>query len=79
ATAPVALDRIRYGRPRLGLVLSNGGPNVRLARHQFLAPLVRRTVHPGSGMAQIVADPQKTEVSRAENQALIQRFGHLPW
>lgn len=79
ATAPVAPDRIRAGRPRLGLVLSNGGPNVRLARHPFMTPLVRRTVHPGSGMAQIVADPEKYKLSMAENQTLIQRFGRLPW
>jgi hypothetical protein len=79
ATAPVALDRIRYGRPRLGLVLSNGGPNVRLGRHKFLAPLVRRTVHVGSGMAQIVADPEKRALSQSENDQLAERFGRLPW
>lgn len=79
ATAPVALDRVRYGRPRLGLVLSNGGPHVRLGRHNFLTPLVRRTVHLGSGMAQIVADPEKRAVSQAENQQLAERFGRLPW
>lgn len=79
ATAPIAQDWIEASRPQLADVMENSGGRVTLCRHASPWPLIVRTVHPNSGMAQIKADPVKGAESRAEYEALIKRFNRLPW
>ncbi len=79
STAPILPGLLQALRPRLHRALAFGGGCVTLQRHRYPAPLVRRMVHRGSGMAQIQLDPDKRAVSDAENQRLIDRFGRVPW
>ena len=79
STAPTIPSLLSTLRPRLHRALTFSGGCVTLRRHQYPAPLVRRMVHRGSGMAQIQLDPEKRAVSDAENQRLIDRFGRVPW
>lgn len=79
ATAPVQQNWIEASRPQLADVMENGGGQVTLCRHASPWPMIVRTVHPNSGMAQIQADPIKRAESRAEYEALKKRFDRLPW
>jgi hypothetical protein len=79
STAPLRPELVAILRPRLNLVLTNGGPNVRFRRHRFALPLVRRLVHEGSGMSQIQTQKPSFAISQAEHQRLAQRYGRLPW
>lgn len=42
-------------------------------------PLINRTVHAGSGMARIAAEPAAKAQSDAEYDTLIRRYGVIPW
>jgi glycosyltransferase involved in cell wall biosynthesis len=79
STAPLRSELVAILRPRLNFVLTHGGPNIRLRRHRFAVPLVRRLVHPGSGMSQIMTQKTSSAISQAEHKRLIQRYGRLPW
>lgn len=79
ATAPLQQHWIEASRPQIAELMEFGGGNVTLCRHASPWPLVVRTVHPNSGMAQIQADPVKGAESRAEVEKLKQLYGHLPW
>lgn len=79
STAPVDTRHIAQVRPWLMNALTLSGGNCRLGRHELPIPLVRRLVHSGSGMARIAADPALTEISRAESERLMARFGRIPW
>jgi len=79
ATAPLGHGHVAAMRPWLGRVLANGGPNVRLFRHAFLLPLVRRLAHSESGSAQTSKDASERATSEAEYERLTVRFGRIPW
>ncbi|AVP98142.1 glycosyltransferase family 2 protein [Ahniella affigens] len=79
ATAPLQQHWIEASRPQLAELMEHSNGQVTLCRHASPWPLIVRTVHPNSGMAQIQADPIKGAESQAECEALKKRFGHLPW
>jgi hypothetical protein len=79
ATAPLDYRHVAAKRPWLGNVLTNGGSNVRLVRHAFLLPMIRRLVHSESGSAQIGIDASDRATSEAEYKRLVVRFGRIPW
>ncbi len=79
STAPVHPGLLRPLRPRLHRALALSGGNTRLSRHKYALPLVRRLVHPGSGMSQIQTNADFGSVSKAENARLVERFGRVPW
>jgi glycosyltransferase involved in cell wall biosynthesis len=79
ATAPINPESARQVRPWLANCLRLGGPSVRLVRHGLPWPLVKRLVHPGSGMQRISVDPNLTIQSQNELKALVQTFGRIPW
>lgn len=79
ATAPIDLGQIRATRVRLAQIIECAGDAVAFLRHESPWPLVMRTVHPGSGMAQIQASDAKQAQSEAECRRLVERFGNVPW
>lgn len=79
ATAPVELNYVNDVRPWLGNCLRYGGSNVRFARHELPWPLVKRLVHPKSGMAQIVKDATLSAESKTELELLIRKYDRIPW
>lgn len=79
ATAPLKQEWIEPSRPQLADLMEAGGGNVALVRHASPWPMVIRTLHPNSGMAQIGSDPVKAAESRVEYERLMARFGRLPW
>lgn len=79
ATAPVELDAIRSTRPNLWNILVCAAEFCSFSRHESPWPLVMRTVHPGSGMAQIAASAAKQAQSKAEYARLIERYDNIPW
>lgn len=79
ATAPIDLELVVGTRVGLPDILRSGGGHVRLVRHDSPWPLVRRTCHPGSGMAQIAQDPVKAAASKAEYARMWKRFKCIPW
>jgi len=78
-TAPVTLLHSAQTRPWIANVIRNGGPQVTVRRHTYLAPLVLRLVHSRSGMARIATEPQLQQQSRKEYETLAARFGRVPW
>lgn len=78
ATAPIHRQLVEECRPILDQVVRHGGPSSRLYRHRLPWPMVQRTLHPNSGMAQIMRDPAKRADSRREHDRLIAQYGHLP-
>ncbi len=42
-------------------------------------PLVTRTINPQGGMSTIASNPEATAQSRAEHEAMMRRFGGVPW
>jgi hypothetical protein len=66
-------------RPWLWNCLQFGGPQISLARHASVVPLVSRLLHSNSGMAILERDSSATEASKAESQRLIGRYGRVPW
>ena len=79
ATAPIDMDAIRNTPRNLWNILVCAAEFCSFMRHESPWPLVMRTVHPGSGMAQIAASEAKTEQSKAEYGRMIQRFNNIPW
>lgn len=79
ATAPLKQEWIEPSRQQLADLMEACGGNLQLRRHASPWPMVVRTLHPNSGMAQISADPVKAAESRAEYERLMARFGRLPW
>ena len=79
ATAPGTLENAVQIRPWHANVLRLGGPNIHLARHNFVLPLVCRLVHPGSGTSDVGQGGTSKVESDAEYQRLIDRFGRIPW
>jgi hypothetical protein len=79
STAPVHPSLLRPLRPRLHRVLAFSGGDMRLSRHKYALPLVRRLVHLGSGMAQIQTNADSGAESKAEYARLVERFGRVPW
>jgi hypothetical protein len=79
ATAPVSIQDSAQVRPWIANVLTQGGPRSSVRRHLSSRPLVRRTVHPASGMARIAADPSVAQQSQSEYRNLIARYGRIPW
>jgi hypothetical protein len=79
ATAPVDAAQMAVMRPDLHLVVTQGGPCSTLLRHHVPIPLVRRAVHPGSGMYAVRTDPEAQARIREESAKLRQRYGHVPW
>lgn len=79
ATAPVQPQFAAQVRPWLLNCFQLGGPQVSLARHPLLVPLVTRLIHGNSGMATIERDPRAGSVSKAEIERLIGMYGRFPW
>jgi hypothetical protein len=79
ATAPIDPEAILATRVNLGAVLRFGGEALSFLRHESPWPLVMRTVHPGSGMAQIAASEAKAAQSKAEYERLGDLYGCIPW
>ena len=79
STAPHSLHLARPVRPWLAKVITLGGGDVRLERHDSPVPLVRRLVHAGSGMQRISVEPETGAVSASEYVRLTQRYGRIPW
>lgn len=79
ATAPINLPSCAQVRPWIANVLTQGGPTSTVRRHLSSRPLVRRTVHQGSGMHQIASNPQAAAESQSEYRQLIARYGRIPW
>lgn len=78
ATAPVILEEAVNVRPWLANVLRFGG-QIRLRRHASFWPLVKRLVHPESGMQQVGKVMAFGIQSREEQANLIKRYGRIPW
>lgn len=78
ATAPVTASSI-VRRPWLLNVLRCGGNDVRIVRHSEVLPLVKRLVHPGSGMTAVATNPEYAEQGKNEYDLMTQRFGRVPW
>jgi glycosyltransferase involved in cell wall biosynthesis len=78
-TAPVELKYTNQVRPWLSNVVTLGGNNSRLFRHNLPYPQVRRLVHSGSGMANIAANSALSEISNLEVERLISMYGRVPW
>ena len=79
ATAPINLPSSAQVRPWIANVLTQGGPMSTVRRHLSSRPLVRRTVHQGSGMHQIASNPLAAAESQSEYRQLIARYGRIPW
>ena len=79
ATAPIEPDAIRHAPRQLWNILVCAAEFCSFNRHESPWPLVMRTVHPNSGMAQIAASAAKKEQSKAEYARLEERFGITPW
>lgn len=79
STAPVGVNIAARVRPWLARVVRMSGGFARLWRHASPYPLVRRLVHPQSGMAQRATNPAVKEMSEKEYARLIDRFGRIPW
>jgi len=79
ATAPVIPHIAAQVRPWLHNVLRQGGPSIRLVRHEATVPLVVRRVHAGSGMQRLVNDAALKAESQSELARLVQRYGRVPW
>jgi len=78
STAPTTVESAWYLRQCLADVFCLGGEAVRFLRHDSPFPLVRRLVHPISGMSQIATNPECAEVSKLEVAWLKERFGRIP-
>ena len=78
STSPIDLKNTQLVRPWLAKVLNLGG-FVKLVRHGSPYPLVRRLVHPNSGISQISSNAEYAELSDKEYKILISRFGKIPW
>lgn len=79
ANAPVEAAQVAVMRPDLHRVVTQGGPSSALLRHHLPIPLVRRAVHPGSGMHAVRTNPEAQRRFQEESAKLRQRYGHLPW
>jgi hypothetical protein len=79
ATAPVTAENCAQVRPWIANVLNLGGPHSAVRRHLSSQPLVRRTVHSGSGMYKIAASPAALAESQNEYRQLVARYGRVPW
>ena len=79
ATAPIELEAISSTRPNLWNILVCAAEFCSFNRHESPWPLVMRTVHPGSGMAQIAASEAKQAQSKAEYARMIERYDNIPW
>ncbi len=79
STAPMTIDSCAQVRPWIANVLTLGGPRSAVRRHLSSRPLVRRLVHPGSGMSRIATDPVAAAESQNEYSQLIARYGRVPW
>lgn len=79
ATAPIDPEAIAASQRALGYLLDCAAEFCALHRHESPWPLVLRTVHPGSGMAQIAASEAKQAQSKIEYERMMQRFGGIPW
>jgi hypothetical protein len=79
STAPIEAARVAVMRPDLHRVVSQGGPSSTLLRHHLPIPLVRRAVHPGSGMHAVRTDSEAQARFQEEYARLRQRYGHVPW
>ena len=78
ATAPVDVAWMSV-RPWLQKYMKYAGNHATLLRHGDPEPLVRRTVHAGSGMASVRADATAKATSQREYARLVERFGRIPW
>lgn len=79
STAPLKPQHLAQVRPWLLKVLQLSGGTCQLRRHHCPTPLIRRLVHPGSGMAQIAMDPERQKQSRDEQARLRSLYGRCPW
>lgn len=79
ATAPIDPLFVQDMRPWLANCVRLGGSSVQLVRHDQPWPLVKRLVHPESGMQKIARHAAFFAQSEAEQDALMQRFGRVPW
>lgn len=79
ATAPIDPDEIRRAPRNLWHILLSAAEFCSFQRHESPWPLVMRTVHPNSGMAQIAASAAKNAQSKAEHARLHERYGASPW
>lgn len=79
ATAPVTIQACAQVRPWIANVLTQGGPRSAVRRHLSSRPLVRRTVHQGSGMYRIATDPALAAESQSEYRQIAARYGRIPW
>ena len=79
STAPIKKEFISSVRPWLGYALDLSGGYCQIMRHHSPYPLVKRLVHSGSGMAQIAENKSFQEISRREQEILVNRFGRIPW
>lgn len=79
STAPVDPQYINQVRPWLWNLLTQSAGTCMLARHESPYPLVKRLVHPKSGMAQIASNEEFSKISKGEQASLLQRFGRTPW
>ena len=78
ATAPIDVAWMSV-RPWLKNFMKSAGQHATLLRHGNPSPLVRRTVHAGSGMASVRADATAKATSQREYARLVERFGRIPW
>ena len=78
STAP-GQRRHMAARPWLANLVDQCAGLCRVARHGSPYPLVRRRVHARSGVGQLTRDPVLGARSRAEHDALVRRFGRVPW
>jgi glycosyltransferase involved in cell wall biosynthesis len=79
ADTPMDRKQIGHDRPDLANLLKYSLGHVELVQHSISWPLVRRLVHPGSGIAQINSSAAIKSESVAEYQRLMSDFGRLPW
>jgi glycosyltransferase involved in cell wall biosynthesis len=79
ATAPITIESCAQVRPWIANVLTLGGPHSTVRRHLSSQPLLRRTVHPGSGMFRIATNPVAAAESQNEYRHLVARYGRVPW
>jgi hypothetical protein len=76
--APLSIGTLS-NRPQLEKFAKFSGKFPTISRHSSPLPLVKRLVHPGSGIQSILQNSELKEMSLLEHENLTNHFGRVPW